>query len=234
MSKQRKPIKYKIHFFCNSNAYLEFILLQSKYEKNMSELIKEAEAYIPTDWGDFRMIAYKSDVSDYDPEIVMVHPDMDANAIVTIRIHSECITGDLFHSQRCDCGAQLDAAMKIVAKEKGLLIYLRQEGRGIGIINKLKAYNKQDEGLDTIEANEALGLEIDGRKYGQVIQILQHLGISRINLLTNNPVKMSAFDSGPVDLVERLSLEIVPTENSTAYLKTKKDSMGHLLSSDKL
>jgi len=190
---------------------------------------KEAEAYIPTDWGDFKMMAFKSDVSYYDPEIVMVHPDLNPDEVVTVRIHSECITGDLFHSQRCDCGNQLDTAMKIIAKEKGLLLYLRQEGRGIGIINKLKAYNKQDEGLNTIEANEALGLAVDARRYDKVIQILLSLGISKINLLTNNPEKVAAFKSGPVTLVKRLPLEIKPTENSAAYLKTKKNEMGHLL-----
>lgn len=193
------------------------------------KLVMEAEALMPTDWGKFRMIAFKSDVSDYDPELAMVHPEMNSNETVTMRIHSECITGDLFHSRRCDCGAQLDAAMKRVAKEKGMLIYLRQEGRGIGIINKLKAYNKQDEGLDTIEANEALGLEVDGRSYERVIQILQYLGVSKINLLTNNPEKIAAFDEGPVKLEQRLSLEIAATLTNAGYLQTKKDSMGHLL-----
>lgn len=193
------------------------------------KLVMEAEALMPTDWGKFRMIAFKSDVSDYDPELAMVHPEMNVDETVTMRIHSECITGDLFHSKRCDCGAQLDAAMKRVAKEKGMLIYLRQEGRGIGIINKLKAYNKQDEGLDTIEANEALGLEVDGRSYERVIQILQYLGVSKINLLTNNPEKIAAFDEGPVKLEQRLSLEIAATLTNAGYLQTKKDSMGHLL-----
>jgi len=193
------------------------------------KVVKEAEAFIPTDWGEFRMMAFKSEVSDYDPEIVMVHPDLDTDKVVTMRIHSECITGDLFHSQRCDCGQQLDTAMRTVAKEKGLLMYLRQEGRGIGIINKLKAYNKQDEGLDTIEANEALGLEVDGRTYEKVIEILQFLGVKRINLLTNNPIKIAAFDNGPIELVSRLPLEIKPTDTNAGYLKTKKESMGHLL-----
>lgn len=193
------------------------------------KVVKEAEAFIPTDWGEFRMMAFKSEVSDYDPEIVMVHPDLDTDKVVTMRIHSECITGDLFHSQRCDCGQQLDTAMRTVAREKGLLIYLRQEGRGIGIINKLKAYNKQDEGLDTIEANEALGLEVDGRTYEKVIEILQFLGVKRINLLTNNPIKIAAFDNGPIELVSRLPLEIKPTDTNAGYLKTKKESMGHLL-----
>lgn len=192
-------------------------------------VVKEAEAIIPTDWGTFKMMAFRSDVSDYDPDIVMVHPDIDVNSVVTMRIHSECITGDLFHSQRCDCGQQLDLAMTRIAKDKGLLFYLRQEGRGIGIINKLKAYNKQDEGLDTIQANEALGLEVDARKYDRVIDILQFLGISKINLLTNNPLKIAAFEDGPVKLVTRLAHEIKPTARNTGYLKTKKEDMGHLL-----
>lgn len=196
---------------------------------NNKSLIKEAEAVIPTDWGTFRMLAFKSEVSDYDPELVMVHPEMNTEGVITMRIHSECITGDLFHSQRCDCGNQLDSAMKAISEEKGLLIYLRQEGRGIGIINKLKAYNKQDDGLDTIQANEALGLEVDGRSYDKVIEILQHLGVSRINLLTNNPEKIAAFENSPIELVKRIPLEIAPTSNSAAYLKTKKDDMGHLL-----
>ena len=194
------------------------------------KLYSEAEAMIPTDWGDFRMIAFRSEVSDYDPDLVMLHPELNAADPVYLRIHSECITGDLFHSQRCDCGAQLDLAMQLISEQKGLLIYLRQEGRGIGIINKLKAYNKQDEGLDTIEANEALGLDVDGRTYEKVIQILQHLGINQVKLLTNNPEKMAAFANGPVELVERVPLEIRPTLNSSSYLQTKKDSMGHLLS----
>jgi len=195
-----------------------------------TNITKEAEAFIPTDWGNFRMLAFKSIVSDYDPDIVMVHPDMDPSSVVTIRMHSECITGDLFHSQRCDCGSQLDAAMRRIEQDKGILLYLRQEGRGIGIINKLKAYNKQDEGLDTIEANEALGLEVDARRYDHVIKILESLGVQRINLLTNNPLKIAVFDKGPVELVERIPLEIAPTKNNSSYLQTKKDDMGHLLS----
>ena len=194
------------------------------------QLIKEAEARIPTDWGTFNMVAFKSDVSDYDPHIVMVHPDLDVTKPVTMRIHSECLTGDLFHSQRCDCGSQLDTAMKIIAEQKGMLFYLRQEGRGIGIINKLKAYNKQDEGLNTIEANEALGLEVDSRSYDEVIQILDSYNIKEIRLLTNNPEKMAAFEDSSVKLVERLPLIIPPNENSSSYLKTKKEEMGHLLS----
>ena len=133
------------------------------------------------------MIAYSSDISEYSPDLALVHPDIDTNTTVDVRIHSECITGDLFHSQRCDCGAQLHSAMTHLSKHKGVLLYLRQEGRGIGIINKLKAYNKQDQGMDTIEANIALGLEVDYRKYDRAISILQNLNIKTINLLSNNP-----------------------------------------------
>ncbi len=198
-------------------------------EEMASILVKEAEAMIPTDWGKFRMIAFKSDVSDYDPDLAMVHPEMDITKPVDVRIHSECITGDLFHSQRCDCGPQLHAAMKHTSEQKGLVIYLRQEGRGIGIINKLKAYNKQDEGLDTIEANEVLGLAVDSRTYEKVIQILLSLGVLQIRLLTNNPEKIAAFDGSPIKLIERIPLEIPPHDGNSKYLRTKKQSMGHLL-----
>jgi 3,4-dihydroxy 2-butanone 4-phosphate synthase/GTP cyclohydrolase II len=194
-----------------------------------SQLIKEAEARIPTDWGEFRMLAFKSNASNYAPHIVMVHPEMDPSDVVTMRIHSECLTGDLFHSQRCDCGEQLDQGMKTIAKEKGLLVYMRQEGRGIGIINKLKAYNKQDEGLNTIEANEALGLEVDGRRYDEVIRILESLGVTKVNLLTNNPLKLQAVRLSNIELVERRPIEIEPHSKNSGYLTTKKEEMGHLL-----
>jgi 3,4-dihydroxy 2-butanone 4-phosphate synthase/GTP cyclohydrolase II len=175
------------------------------------------------------MIAYTSEQLDYAPHIAMVHPDIDVNQPVVVRIHSECLTGDLFHSQRCDCGDQLDAAMKEIAKSKGIVIYLRQEGRGIGLINKLKAYNKQDEGLDTVEANLALGLDIDSRNYQNAIEILDDLKVKRIKLLTNNPDKLNAFDGTDIEVIERMSLEITANDNNRKYLKTKKDSLGHFL-----
>jgi len=190
---------------------------------------KEAEAIIPTNWGKFRMIAYTSEQLEYAPHIAMVHPEVNTEEPVLVRIHSECLTGDLFHSQRCDCGDQLDAAMRAIEAHKGIVIYLRQEGRGIGIINKLKAYNKQDEGLDTVEANLALGLDIDSRKYESAIEILEDLGISKIKLLTNNPDKVSAFDGTNIAVVERLALEIKANDNNRKYLKTKQDSLGHFL-----
>lgn len=184
---------------------------------------------MPTEWGTYMMNAYAEDVDQEMPHIAMVAEGMNPEEVVTVRIHSECITGDLFHSQRCDCGKQLDEAMKIINADKGILIYLRQEGRGIGIINKLKAYNLQDEGYDTIEANKQLGLEVDNRDYSLAVDILKDLGVKRINLLTNNPDKINAIDESDIELVQRLPLEIKPIETNYQYLKTKKDELGHIL-----
>jgi GTP cyclohydrolase II len=193
------------------------------------EIKREAEALIPTEWGEFEMIAYSSKVSEYSPDLALVHPDVDVTRPVSVRIHSECITGDLFHSRRCDCGDQLHSAMDYLSKNKGVLIYLRQEGRGIGIVNKLHAYNKQDEGMDTIEANIALGLEIDYRSYAKAIAILEDLDISSIKILTNNPEKIEAFDDSDIEVVDRVSLEVKANSMNVNYLKTKKDSLGHML-----
>lgn len=195
----------------------------------MSISEKQAEAIIPTDWGQFRMIAYKSDQLDYAPHLAMVHPEMQIDEPVILRIHSECLTGDLFHSQRCDCGPQLDAAMKAINSSKGVLIYLRQEGRGIGLINKLKAYNKQDEGLDTVEANLALGLEIDARRYEVAVEILKDLGVNKIKILTNNPDKVNAFKGSGIEVVERLPLITQINQNNKKYIDTKKETLGHWL-----
>ncbi|MEM9526735.1 MAG: GTP cyclohydrolase II [Bacteroidota bacterium] len=190
---------------------------------------RQAEALIPTPFGAFRMIAYSEDPSAYAPHIALVHPKMDPSSEVITRIHSECITGDLFGSKRCDCGEQLNRAMRIAAAGKGMVIYLRQEGRGIGIINKLKAYQLQDQGLDTIEANLHLGFEIDARHYEVAQGILQDLEINKIKLLTNNPEKVEAFGDGPVKVVQRLPIIIDPIKENAGYLHTKEASMGHWL-----
>jgi len=174
------------------------------------------------------MIAFSVADNDYAPHLAMVHPQMDPLDDVVVRIHSECITGDLFGSKRCDCGEQLAYALQMAANHRGAVLYLRQEGRGIGIINKLKAYQLQDQGMDTIEANVHLGLEIDGRHYDIAQNMLVDLGIEHIKLLTNNPEKIHAFDTGPVKLVSRLPIIIDSIEENAAYLKTKADSMGHL------
>jgi len=190
---------------------------------------KISEAGVPTEWGQFVMAAYATEETESMPHLAMIAEGMDTDQIITVRIHSECITGDLFHSQRCDCGKQLDSAMQIINEEKGVLVYLRQEGRGIGIINKLKAYNLQDKGFDTIEANKELGLDVDNRDYSLAVRILKDLGIKKINLLTNNPEKIDAIENSEIELVKRLPLEIKPIETNYKYLKTKKDELGHIL-----
>lgn len=190
---------------------------------------KISEASVPTEWGRFNMAAYAEDESQVMPHIAMIAKGIDVEKTIIVRIHSECITGDLFHSQRCDCGKQLESAMNIISEDRGVLIYLRQEGRGIGIINKLKAYNLQDKGFDTIEANKELGLEVDSRNYSLAVTILKDLGIKKINLLTNNPDKIKAIEDSDIELVNRLPLEIKPIEANYKYLKTKKEELGHIL-----
>ena len=190
----------------------------------------QAEALLPTDWGTFLITAHAADRSDYTPHLVLRHPEMDVTDSVYVRVHSECITGDIFHSKKCDCGLQLDKAMEIIAQQKGVLIYMRQEGRGIGIINKLKAYKHQENGLDTIEANEALGLEVDYREYDEAVTILKDLGISKIHILTNNPDKIKNLNTHGIEVTSRVPLIIPANESSEGYLNTKEKSMGHLLS----
>ncbi len=196
---------------------------------DLSDATRRAEALIPTPYGNFKMIAYAGDAEDYTPHLALVHPDMDPRGEVIVRLHSECITGDLFGSKRCDCGQQLDRAMRLTAAGKGLVIYLRQEGRGIGIINKLKAYQLQDQGMDTIQANLHLGLEVDARHYDVAHGILQDLGISRIQLLTNNPLKVDSFGDGPIEVVRRLPIIVDPNKDNKSYLRTKQLNMGHWL-----
>jgi 3,4-dihydroxy 2-butanone 4-phosphate synthase/GTP cyclohydrolase II len=190
---------------------------------------RRAEALIPTPYGDFRMIAYSEDPDAYAPHIALVHPEMEPDSEVIVRVHSECITGDLFGSKRCDCGEQLNRSLRIAANGKGIVVYLRQEGRGIGIINKLKAYKLQDTGLDTIEANIHLGFEIDARDYEVAKGILVDLSVRQIQLLTNNPEKVKAFADGPIEVVRRLPIIIDPIKENQGYLKTKEFSMGHWL-----
>lgn len=192
-------------------------------------LKKQAKAPIPTRYGVFDTLAYALNGVEKMPHMVLVNPDTDFSAIVNVRIHSECMTGDVFGSHRCECGEQLDWSMEYVSKHGGVIIYLRQEGRGIGIINKLHAYNKQDEGFDTAEANKVLGFGYDDRTYEDASAILTDLGITRINLLTNNPDKISGIDSEAIEVADRVPVEINPKEENKGYLKTKKDFFGHKL-----
>jgi len=190
---------------------------------------RQSEATIPMPQGTFNLIAYADDSGEQMPHIALVAKGLDISKPVTIRIHSECLTGDLFGSKRCDCGEQLEKSLELIANEGGVLLYLRQEGRGIGLINKLKAYQLQDVGLNTIDANTHLGLKVDDRHYDIAIDMLHDLQISKINLLTNNPEKIAAFDDADIEVIKRVPLITTPLPENKGYLDTKKDMLGHLL-----
>jgi 3,4-dihydroxy 2-butanone 4-phosphate synthase/GTP cyclohydrolase II len=190
---------------------------------------RAAEARIPTLAGEWRIIAYHNDVDQHE-HVAMIKGEVEGVRGTLVRMHSECLTGDVFHSLRCDCGEQLQAAMKRIDEEgSGVIVYLRQEGRGIGLVNKLRAYNLQDEGLDTVEANERLGFRPDLRDYGIGAQILLDLGLSDIRILTNNPKKIVGIDGYGLSITEQVPLGIEPNPHNTEYLAAKRDKMGHLL-----
>ena len=194
---------------------------------------RAAETVVPTFIaGDFKAIVYENDVDEL-LHIAMVKGEIDSSKPVLVRVHSECLTGDIFGSLRCDCGEQLHKAMKMIEKEgSGVLLYIRQEGRGIGLVNKLKAYALQDNGLDTVEANEELGFKPDLRNYGIGAQILVDLGVKKMRLLTNNPKKVVGLDGYGLSIVEQIKIEIEPNEYNRCYLECKKLKMGHLLNID--
>lgn len=190
---------------------------------------KQVETRLPTRWGQFRMIAFSENIEEKMPHLAMVHESFDPSMPVHLRIHSECLTGDLFGSSRCDCGDQMNKALEMAAKKGGVVLYLRQEGRGIGLINKLKAYNLQDTGLDTINANLHLGLEVDSRQYGIAIDMMHELGITGIHLITNNPLKIEAIENSRIKVISRIPLIIEANHENAGYLTTKEVKMGHLL-----
>ncbi len=181
--------------------------------------------------GDFTMTSFQNQI-DTAEHFTLVKSPFDVNASPLVRIHSECITGDLFGSTKCDCGGQLEASLAKIAKEGGVLVYLRQEGRGIGLTNKLKAYALQEKGLDTVEANVHLGLPVDSRDYAVAFQLLRHLGLKQVRLLTNNPTKVEALERYGMAVTERISLTVAETPENRAYLKTKREKMGHFLELD--
>jgi 3,4-dihydroxy 2-butanone 4-phosphate synthase/GTP cyclohydrolase II len=188
-----------------------------------------ASAALPTDHGDFRVTAFESGL-DQETHVALVKGDIGDGQNVLVRVHSRCLTGDVFHSSRCDCGAQLDAAMVRIEQEgRGILLYLNQEGRGIGFANKIRAYELQEQGLDTVEANERLGFKADQRDYGIGVQILKDLGVRTMRLLSNNPRKLVGLEGYGLSVVEWLPLEIAPGEHSARYLRTKRDKLGHKL-----
>ncbi|MGQ0794147.1 MAG: bifunctional 3,4-dihydroxy-2-butanone-4-phosphate synthase/GTP cyclohydrolase II [Deltaproteobacteria bacterium] len=201
------------------------------YRLRSESLVKKsASAHLPTSFGEFQVMVYESEI-DSQHHVALVKGEINHEEDVLVRVHSECLTSDVFGSIRCDCGPQIHQAMRIIEKEgKGVILYMRQEGRGIGLVNKIKAYALQDSGFDTVEANEALGFKPDLRDYGIGAQMLLDLGIRKMRLLTNNPRKVKGLEGFGLQISERIPIEIPPNERNSKYLKIKKDKLGHLLS----
>jgi 3,4-dihydroxy 2-butanone 4-phosphate synthase / GTP cyclohydrolase II len=201
-----------------------------EYRRRTEKLVERTTSVrLPTAYGDFQAIAFREKLSGKH-HIALVHGEVDGADDVLVRVHSECLTGDVFHSLRCDCGEQLDQALgQLAAEERGVLLYMTQEGRGIGLLNKLKAYELQEEGLDTVEANLELGLPADAREYGIGNQILADLGLTTIRILTNNPKKLTGIEGFGLTVVEQVPIETKPTEENRRYLETKRNKLGHRL-----
>src|ERR1051326_1200950 len=187
-----------------------------------------AEAKLPTDWGDFRIIGYRSTTSDED-FVVLAKGELRPDVATLVRIHSQCLTGDVFGSNKCDCGPQLHRTMEMIQEEgRGAIVYQQQEGRGIGILNKIRAYALQDEGADTVEANVRLGLEVDLRDYKQCAEILYDLGLCKVKVISNNPLKLKALEEAGLQIVERVAIEVETPKCAEQYLRTKKEKMGQI------
>lgn len=194
-----------------------------------NDIEKIAEAKLPTETGDFRIAGFRAK-SDGEEFVALIKGDVTVDEPILARIHSQCLTGDVFRSAKCDCGPQLKAAMTAIEKDgKGVIVYQLQEGRGIGIINKIRAYALQDEGADTVEANERLGFKADAREYERCAAILKILGLKKVKMMSNNPDKLRALEAMGLEVTERVPIQIDSSEESEEYLRTKKEKMGHLL-----
>ncbi len=188
-----------------------------------------AEAKLPTEWGDFQIAGYRSLTSD-EEFVVLYKGELRPDVATLVRIHSQCLTGDVFGSTKCDCGPQLNRTLQMIQEEgRGAIVYQQQEGRGIGILNKIRAYALQDEGADTVEANERLDLPVDSRDYRQCAEVLFDLGLCKVKVISNNPGKLLALEEAGLEIVERVSIEVDSSEPAARYLQTKKEKMGHLL-----
>ncbi len=188
-----------------------------------------AEARLPTEWGDFHIAGYRSLVSS-EEFVVLYKGELRPDVPTLVRIHSQCLTGDVFGSTKCDCGEQLHRTMQMIEAEgRGAIVYQQQEGRGIGILNKIRAYALQDEGADTVEANERLGLAVDSREYRQCAEVLFDLGLCRVKVISNNPGKLQALEEAGLEITERVSIEVNSSAPAAKYMRTKKEKMGHLL-----
>jgi 3,4-dihydroxy 2-butanone 4-phosphate synthase/GTP cyclohydrolase II len=206
-----------------------------EYRRKREKLVNcKVVVDLPSEHGDFKLHLYENLLEPSDNSIALVKGDVHSDKPVLVRVHSECLTGDVFGSKRCDCGDQLARAMQMVEDEgRGVVLYMRQEGRGIGLVNKLLAYGLQEKGKDTVEANEELGFKPDLRDYGIGAQILKDLGLKKIRLLTNNPLKIIGLEGYDLEIVERVPIEVSPNEVNENYMRTKKEKMGHLFNIDK-
>jgi 3,4-dihydroxy 2-butanone 4-phosphate synthase / GTP cyclohydrolase II len=220
-------------FAAKHNLKIATIADLIKFRQHKERLVRRvSEANLPTQFGDFTIYAYQTEVGEA-THVALVKGNVEGKENVMVRVHSECLTGDVFASLRCDCGTQIHKAMEIVNREgHGVILYMRQEGRGIGLGNKIKAYHLQDKGMDTVEANIELGFPPDLRDYGIGAQILVDLGLHKIRLLTNNPKKVIGLDGYGLEIVERVPIEAEPHAENVEYLRAKRDKMGHLILSN--